>query len=182
MVRDGRILSAPHFVTTAGPGSAVDSHLVDAWAGYPLARSLADRLGKPARVANDADVQGAAVVSGVGLELVVTLGTGVGTALFFDGGLLPHMEFAHFRFRKGESFNEQLGERERARIGDAKWNRRVAKAVERLRQLMFFDRCYIGGGNARRLPAALGEGVSTVDNSAGILGGIKLWEGGHLGV
>jgi polyphosphate glucokinase len=182
MVRSGIVLSAPHFVTVAGPGSDIDDELSRAWDHFPLADELAKRLGVPTKVANDADVQGAAVVTGTGLELVITLGTGVGTALFFDGGLLPHLEFAHFPFRKGDTFNEQLGERVRARIGDGKWAKRVAKAVDCFRQLTFFDHCYIGGGNAQRLSGSLGDDVTTVDNSAGILGGIKLWESGHVGV
>jgi len=182
MVRDGLVLSAPHFVTEDGPGTAVDDHLVEQWARFPLADALEQRLGKPARVANDADVQGAAVVAGRGLELVITLGTGFGTAMFHDGRLLPHLEFAHFRFRAKQTFNEQVGDAARRKVGDHKWNRRVAKAVDRLRQLMFFDHCYIGGGNAARLTVDLGDDVEVVDNAAGILGGIKLWEGEHLGV
>ncbi len=182
MVREGLVLSAPHFVTVSGPGSDQDPDLVAAWARFPLADALAQRLGAPTRVANDADVQGAAVVSGKGLELVVTLGTGVGTALFFHGRLMPHLEFAQFPFRKGDTFNEQLGERVRERIGDAKWNRRVRKALAVLRDLTFFDRCYLGGGNAHHLSGPLDDDVTVVDNSAGILGGIRLWDGDHLGV
>lgn len=182
MVRAGKVLSAPHFVTTAGPGSDVDPALERQWSAYPLAAAMADRFGMPARVANDADVQGAAVVDGKGLELVLTLGTGFGTALFYHGRLLPHLEFAHFRFRAGQTFNEQMGDAARRKVGDAKWNKRVVKAVDRLRQLMFFDRCYIGGGNASRITVPLGHDVQLVDNDAGILGGIKLWEGDHLTV
>jgi len=58
----------------------------------------------------------------------------------------------------------------------------VAKAVDRFRQLMFFDHCYIGGGNSHHLSGTLGDDVTAVDNDAGILGGIKLWEGGHIGL
>jgi polyphosphate glucokinase len=180
MVRDGRVLSAPHFVTEDGPGSPVDDDLVAQWDHFPLADALAERLGRPTRVANDADVQGAAVVAGNGLELVITLGTGFGTAMFLDGRLLPHLEFAHFRFRAKQTFNEQVGDAARRKVGDTKWNRRVVKAVSWLRQLMFFDHCYIGGGNASRLSGDLGDDVTIVDNSAGILGGIKLWEADHL--
>ncbi|MGH9046302.1 MAG: ROK family protein, partial [Acidimicrobiales bacterium] len=89
MVRGGHVLSAPHFVTESGPGSKVDADLAKAWDRFDLAGALSAALGKPTKVANDADVQGAAVVQGKGLELVVTLGTGFGTALFMDGGLLP---------------------------------------------------------------------------------------------
>ncbi len=180
MVRKGHVLSAPHFVTVAGPGTAVDDALVEQWAAFDLAGALRKRLGKPTRVANDADMQGAAVVKGVGLELVLTLGTGVGTAFFYEGRILPHFEFAHTPFRRGETYNEQIGERARESIGNQRWNRRVRKAVGVFRALTFFDRCYVGGGNSKRIDIDLGADVSIVDNSAGILGGIKLWEGHQL--
>ena len=186
MVRKGLVLSAPHFVTESGPGSQVDPELAKAWDRFALADALSAALGEPARVANDADVQGLAVVRGSGLELVITLGTGFGTAVFLDGQLLPHLELAHQPFRKGETYNDQLGERIRKEIGDNRWNRRVVKALDTLNGLFFFDHLYIGGGNARRVNRdGLGELIkrtSVVDNTAGILGGIKLWEANHLGV
>jgi len=186
MVRGGRVLSAPHFSTEGGPGTPVDPALSKAWNGFDLAGALSQTLGKPTRVANDADVQGAAVVAGKGLELVITLGTGFGTAVFFDGRLLPHLEIAHQPFRKGETYNEQLGERTRKEIGEERWNRRVRKAVETLAGLFFFDHLYIGGGNARRVSRDdLGDYLTrttVIDNTNGILGGIKLWEVDHLGI
>ncbi len=186
MVRKGVVLSAPHFVTESGPGSPVVPELEAAWSHFDMAGALATTLGKPVKVANDADVQGAAVVVGDGLELVVTLGTGFGTAVFLDGQLMPHLEIAHQPFRKGETYNEQLGERTRKTVGDERWNRRVRKALDLLDALLFFDHLYIGGGNARRVKrddlGALLERTTVVDNAAGILGGIKLWEGHHLGL
>jgi polyphosphate glucokinase len=186
MVRGGVVLSAPHFITTSGPGSDVDPTLVAAWHRFDLTSALREMTGKPTRVANDADVQGLAVVRGVGLELVVTLGTGFGTALFMDGILMPHLEIAHQPFRKGETYNEQLGEHTRKEIGEERWNRRVTKAITNLDALFFFDHLFIGGGNARRVDRhRLGdvlERVTLVDNAAGILGGIKLWERNHLGL
>lgn len=176
MVRAGRVLSAPHFITVAGPGSKVSPALSEAWAGFELATAVEAALGKPTRVANDADVQGAAVVGGEGLELVVTLGTGVGTALFSDGLLAPHLELSQHPFRKGQTYNDQLGEAARKRVGTKKWNRRVNKAVATLDALVFFDHLYIGGGNASKLTIDLGTRASVVSNTAGVLGGIKLWE------
>ncbi len=82
MVRDGRILSAPHFVSPDGPGAHPVPKLVNAWARFDLESELARVTGKPTKVANDADLQGAAVVTGKGFEAVLTLGTGVGTAFF----------------------------------------------------------------------------------------------------
>ncbi|MGH9089894.1 MAG: ROK family protein [Acidimicrobiales bacterium] len=186
MVRRGVVMSAPHFVTESGPGSAAVPELERAWDHFDLAGALAEAVGKPTRVANDADVQGLAVVGGKGLELVLTLGTGFGTAVFLDGQLLPHLEIAHQPFRKGETYNDQLGERTRKEIGDHRWNRRVAKAVATLDGLLFFDHLHIGGGNARRVHRdGLGdtaERTTVGDNTAGILGGIKLWESRHLGL
>ena len=169
-----------------GPGTEIVPELVKAWSDFDLASALAASIGKPCRVANDADVQGAAVVEGTGFEAVITLGTGVGTAFFMDGRMLPHLEFAHLEFRKGDTFNEQLGEPVRKKIGDKRWNKRVQKAIAYFDALTFFDHLFIGGGNAQRINRRdLGdvlERITVVDNSAGILGGIKLWEDQHIAV
>jgi polyphosphate glucokinase len=183
MVRDGSVLSAPHFSTKSGPGSPVDPELARMWASFDLASTLSDAFGIPTKVANDADIQGAAVVTGHGLELAITLGTGFGSGLFYRGQLMPHLEIAHQPFRKGETYNDQLGEATRKEIGEERWNKRVHKAIANLRALLFFDHLYIGGGNSRRVARDhLDSDVSIVDNSAGILGGIKLWETDHIGV
>jgi polyphosphate glucokinase len=183
MVRDGLVLSAPHFSTKSGPGSAVDPDLFKQWSEYDLASELTTSFGLPTKVANDADIQGAAVIRGKGLELTVTLGTGFGTGLFYQGQLMPHLEIAHQPFRKGETYNDQLGEATRKDIGEERWNKRVHKAIANLRALMFFDHLYIGGGNSRRVSRHnLADDVTIVDNTAGILGGIKLWETDHRAV
>lgn len=176
VVRGGRVRTAPHFVTVGGPGTKVDDQLVHAWSGFDLAGTLEGALGRPTRVANDADLQGAAVVKGTGLELVVTLGTGVGTGLFVDGRLAPHLEIAHHPFRHDETYNEQLGEAARKRIGTKRWRKRVRLAIDTLHGLLNYDHLYIGGGNSHRLAGHLPDEITLVDNDAGILGGIKLWE------
>jgi polyphosphate glucokinase len=180
MVRAGRILSAPHFVTSAGPGTAVVPELLKAWNCFPMAEALAQALAKPTKVVNDADLQGAAVVDGKGLELVVTLGTGVGTGLFYNGHLCPHLELAHHPLRKDETYNERIGEAARKRIGSQRWNRRVERTIPVLSNLFFYDHLFIGGGNAARIKFPLPPNASIVDNAAGILGGIRLWDRGEL--
>jgi polyphosphate glucokinase len=183
MVRDGRVLSAPHFSTKHGPGSAVDPDLLALWSGFDLAAALSEAFSLPTKVANDADIQGAAVVSGDGLEFMITLGTGFGTGLFYRGQLMPHLEIAHQPFRKGETYNEQLGEAARKEIGEERWNKRVQKAVTILRGLLFFDHLYIGGGNSRRVNRHhLDDDVTIVDNTAGIIGSVKLWSADHVAV
>jgi polyphosphate glucokinase len=176
MVRAGQIVSAPHFISPDGPSGSPAPKLVKAWHRFDLAAALEECTGKPTKVANDADLQGAAVIQGKGFELVVTLGTGVGTAFFNEGQLLPHFEFAHHPLAKGKTYNEVLGDAARKKAGNKKWKKHVIEMIETLRALTFFDHCYIGGGNSVRLASDLPEGVSVVDNAAGILGGIKLWD------
>ncbi|MGO8876270.1 MAG: ROK family protein [Acidimicrobiales bacterium] len=180
VVRRGHVLTAPHFVTKSGPGSRVVKELLGKWTGFDLAQALAVRLGIPVRVANDADLQGWAVISGRGIEMVVTLGTGVGTALFAEGKLAPHLELAHHPFRKGETYNEQLGEDAFKHVGVSKWRKRVLEAIGNLERLVNYDSLYVGGGNARHLQGHVDPSITIVDNVAGIAGGIKLWvHGGH---
>ena len=147
----------------------------DAWRGYELEARLAQLLGKVVRSANDADMQGLAVISGQGVELVVTLGTGFGTGIYQDGKLGPHLELAHHPFRKGETYEQQLGNEARQRVGNKRWNRRLGKAIATLRALTSFDHLYLGGGNAKKVRLDLPPDVTLVDNVAGIAGGARLW-------
>ena len=177
MVREGRLISAPHFVSPTGPGGKPTPELEKAWSDFDLQGALATALGKPCRVANDADVQGAALVKGEGLEFVITLGTGVGTALFWKGKLAPHVELAHHPLGKGaRSYNDMLGEAALTKVGHKKWNARVAMMLGVVKALVFYDHCYIGGGNSHKVKINLPPDVSLAANTAGILGGIKLWE------
>jgi polyphosphate glucokinase len=162
VVRGGRILTAPNLDNKG-------------WKDFDLAGALGRALGKPVRVANDADVQGLAVIAGKGVEMVVTLGTGFGTGLYLDGRLAPHLELSHHAFRKGETYDEQLGNAARKRVGNRKWNRRVRKAIRGLRALTTFDHLYIGGGNAKKIDFELDPDVTVVSNDAGLKGGIALW-------
>jgi polyphosphate glucokinase len=180
VVRHGQIITAPHFVTKAGPDTKVLKELVEAWSDFEADSRLEKALGMPTKVANDADLQGLAVIEGTGIELVVTLGTGVGTALFRDGELAPHLELAHHPLAKDENYNQRLGEAALERIGVKRWRTRVLSALETLENLVTFDHCFVGGGNARHLTGRLPKSYDIVDNVAGILGGIRLWEGTAL--
>ena len=151
-------------------------NLNKAWVGYPLAEQLSQRLNRPVKVANDADIQGLGAISGNGVELVVTLGTGFGSALFVDGHLVPNLEMAHHRFRKSETYEEQLGRAALEKIGKEKWNRRLQKAIESLEHLFNYDHLYIGGGEAKNITFELPDNATTVPNVLGLLGGIALWQ------
>jgi polyphosphate glucokinase len=127
-------------------------------------------------VANDADVQGAGAISGHGLELVITLGTGVGSSVFEDGQLALHRELAHHPLSKRHTYNEHLGEAARKKIGHKRWVKRVVEVIPVLDGLIVPDSILIGGGNATKIDVDLGPKVRLIDNSAGLLGGIRLWD------
>ena len=162
VVRGGRVLTA------ANLGN-------DAWQGFDLAKALEASLGKPVRVANDADLQGLAVIAGERVEMVITLGTGFGTGLYLDGRLGPHLELAHHPFRHGETYEQQLGNAARKEVGGGRWSKRVKKAIDTVRRLTHFDHLYVGGGNAKKLDFSPDPDVSIVSNDAGMEGGVALW-------
>jgi polyphosphate glucokinase len=127
------------------------------------------------RLANDADVQGLGAIRGQGVEMVLTLGTGAGTAFFKDGVLLPHLELAHHPVRANKTYDEYIGNAARIRKGDKAWNKRIARVIEILRALVHFDHLYLGGGNAEHLSVMLPADVSIIPNLDGLVGGIGLW-------
>jgi polyphosphate glucokinase len=151
-------------------------NLTKQWAGFALAEKLEAKLGKPVRIANDADVQGFGAISGRGVELTITLGTGFGSALFVDGKLVPNLEVAHHPFLRGKTYEDLLGNAARKKVGNKKWNRRLRQAIEALRHLFNYDYLYIGGGNAKKVRLELPQDVRLVANVAGLLGGIALWK------
>ncbi|WP_414550553.1 ROK family protein [Anabaena sp. CCY 0017] len=151
-------------------------NLYQDWIGFDLETALSQRLNKPVRVINDADMQGFGAVAGKGLELVITLGTGFGSALFIDGKLVPNMEMGHHPFRKGKTYEEQLGRAELEKIGDKRWNKRLEKAIASLQRLFNYDYLYIGGGEAVRVNLELPLNVKLIPNITGLLGGIALWK------
>ena len=162
VVRAGRTLTAPNLGT-------------DVWHDFPLALELRQRLGKPARVLNDASVQGLGVISGEGLECVITLGTGFGFALFQNGLLAPHLEMGQHPVAKDKTYDLYLGNAALHKVGRKKWNSRLRKAIGFLDTLVTYDTLLIGGGNAQVIDFDLPANVRIVPNAAGITGGVKLW-------
>lgn len=184
VVRGGRVVTAPHFVTERGPGTKVDRELAWQWDRFDLAAALAARLDAPVRIANDADVQGAGVMTGDGIELVLTLGTGLGSAVFRGGQLALHLELAHHRAFKRGSYNDYVGDRALKKLGAKHRNRRVRKALIALDALVVPDLILVGGGNASRVDESklrgkdpeLASKVRLVGNAGGLLGGMRLWD------
>lgn len=144
--------------------------------GFHLEKALEKLTGKPTRVCNDADVQGLAVIAGRGVELVVTLGTGMGSGLYLDGRLVPNLELAHHVFRHRKTYEQSVGDRALRRIGKKKWRKRVREVIDHLAPVFNYAMLYVGGGNSRLLRQEdLPRNVKIVSNDAGILGGFHLW-------
>ena len=147
-----------------------------AWTDFPAQQAFADGLDRPVRVLNDTEIAGLAVIERHGFEVVLTLGTGLGCALFDDGRLLPKVELSQAPFRKGETYDQQLGHHARTALGDKKWSKRVHKAIGGLRPFLWWDHLYLGGGGAKHVIADLGADVTIVSNDNGLLGGVRLWD------
>lgn len=161
-VKEGVIITAPNLDT-------------EQWAGFPLEEELEQQLGCPARVLNDADMQALGIAEGKGLELVVTLGTGFGTALLYHGALLPHLELAHHPVTKTKDYDQYIGDKALDAIGPEKWRKRMNRVLNILQTVFNYDTLYIGGGNARLLGLPESEHIRIVRNRDGIRGGARLW-------
>jgi polyphosphate glucokinase len=107
--------------------------------------------------------------------MVLTLGTGAGTAIFRNGEIMPHLELAHHPVNGGKTYDEYIGNAARQKKGRKAWSRRVAKVIEILRVVVRFDHLYLGGGNAKKLDFPLPPDVTIVSNTDGLTGGIRLW-------
>jgi polyphosphate glucokinase len=168
-------------VAAGFPGVVVEGivhtapNLGTSWAGFHLAEALADATGRPARVANDAGVQGLAVIEGKGTELVITLGTGMGFALYIDGHYVPNIEMAHHVFRRNKTYEQRIGSRALRKAGRRRWNKRVLDAIEHLAPVFNYRVLYLGGGNAKLIHFSPPPNVRIVENVSGLLGGIYLW-------
>ena len=147
----------------------------EAWKNYNLSLALAETFRKPVRLVNDADFQGLAVIERKGLEMVMTLGTGFGTALFMDGELLPHLELSHLPVRKDIDYDDFIGEKALQKDGLEKWNSRMKEVLKTFKTVINYDQLYISGGNAKKLNFQLDQNIKIVSNKDGIKGGAFLW-------
>ena len=172
----------PHFdrVSVGFPGvikrgiTLTAANLHPGWVGFQLQKELEKRWKKPARVANDAAVQGYGAIKGDGVELTLTLGTGMGSALFTDGRLCPGLELGHHPWRK-KTYEDYIGRRGLDKYGKKEWNLLLQDAIVQTSALFNWDHLYLGGGNTKKINFVPGENVSIVPNETGLLGGVKLW-------
>lgn len=180
MIRNGVIVAIPHYVNVSGARTRLDPELKEQWYGFDMQSALTQELGMPTKVMNDAEVHGAGVISGSGYEVVITLGTGLGFAVFFGGKITPHFELSHATTRRNTTFDDWIGDHQRRLIGDTFWSRRIRLMVDELRPVFLWDRLYIGGGNAHNILQRdiqkMGDDVVIVPNTAGVAGGVRAWQ------
>jgi polyphosphate glucokinase len=158
------------------PGPVIHDHplaephnLAAGWIGFPYQKAF----GKPLRFINDAAMQALGGYKG-GRMLFLGIGTGLGSAMIFDGVVIP-LELAHLPYRKGRTYEEYVGLAGLELRGEKRWRKSVLDVIERLRAALVCDSVLLGGGNAK-LMKDLPDHVILGANSNAIDGGIKLWQ------
>ncbi len=144
------------------------------WVGFDFRRAF----GRPTRVINDAAMQAIGSYQG-GSMLFLGLGTGLGSAMIVDG-VVESMELAHLHYKKGRTYEDDVGDRGRRRLGFKKWRRAVKKVVEALKTALEADYVVLGGGNARKLKK-MPKGAQLGNNDFAFLGGFRMWRKGGIG-
>lgn len=146
------------------------------WRNVDLDAAVTKLTKRPTRTLNDAAIQGFGAMEGHGVELTITLGTGLGSALFVDGLVIP-LELGHHPWRQGNTYEDELDDASLKDIGKRKWKRRVLSAIEQWQPVFNPRVIYLGGGNARVFEQdELPQNVRIVSNDTGMLGGIALWQ------
>lgn len=156
LVANGRPTREPR---NLGPG----------WVGFNFARAF----GCPVKIINDAAMQALGSYNR-GTMLFLGFGTGLGSTLVVEGGIVLPMELGHLSYRKG-TFEDYVGVHGLKRLGKKKWRKHVAFGVARLMDALHTDDVVLGGGNARvlkKLPAGCRAG----NNAYAFIGGFRLWQ------
>lgn len=163
-------------VSLGYPGPVVHDHplaephnLASGWIDFNYQKAF----GKPIRFINDAAMQALGGYRG-GRMLFLGVGTGLGSAMVFDGVVVP-LELAHLPYRKGRTYEEYVGHAGLELRGKKRWRKSVLDVVERLMAGLVCEYVLLGGGNAKlmkNLPAHVILGA----NSNAIDGGIRLWQ------
>jgi polyphosphate glucokinase len=144
-------------------------NLAAGWIDFPYQKAFA----KPLRFINDAAMQALGGYQG-GRMLFLGIGTGLGSAMIFDGVVIP-LELAHLPYKKGRTYEEYVGAAGLERRGQERWRKSVLDIIKRLQAALVCDTVLLGGGNAK-LMKDLPSHVILGSNSNAIDGGIKLWQ------
>ena len=172
VIRPGN-LSRPGGVTTE-----VDPELESEWRGFALQDALQLATGREVRVVTDAKLAALGCCEGKGVELVLTLGTGLGLALCIDGELQRVRDVGAAPFENGMTYDQLIGERGRA-LDERKWLRALERAIKNFCQEFGASVVHLAGGNARRVAPTqmnpLGCRVVVNGNQAPLHGAARLF-------
>jgi polyphosphate glucokinase len=144
-------------------------NLAAGWIDFPYKK----KFGKPIRFINDAAMQALGGYRGHKM-LFLGLGTGLGSALIFNGVVIP-LELAHLPYKKGRTYEEFIGLAGLEHSGKKRWRKLVLEIIACLRAAFVADYILLGGGNAK-LMKDLPQGVILGANENAVLGGLKLWD------
>ena len=134
------------------------ANIDQSWIGLDAAKLISEATGcSPVILGNDADVAGLAEVTygagkdKSGLILMITIGTGIGTALIWNGVLLPNTELGHIEL-KGMDAEDYAAEsaREREDLSWEKWTRRINRYLKKMEDLFWPDLIIVGGGVSKK--------------------------------
>jgi polyphosphate glucokinase len=139
VIKSGKVLSAPN----------LDGN---AWRNVNLQQRL-ERLKLTPYVINDTDLHGHLIIKGSGTELVLSLGTGLGSSIYVDGLLVPNTEIGHHPFLKNKTYEQLLGYKAFLRSGKSIWIKNLKLAIHQLTQTFNPDRIYLSGGMCHLLEA-----------------------------
>ena len=171
------------------------ANIDSSWIGTRADILFADALGRPLIVGNDADAAGLAEMrfgagrGEAGTVLMLTLGTGIGSALFRDGVLVPNTEFGHLQMRGKDAEDRAAASvKEKKGLSWHAWSKVLAEYIDLIDALLSPDLVIIGGGVSKDADRFIGELPSDVrcvpaalQNRAGIVGAAMLAaEAGHL--
>jgi polyphosphate glucokinase len=133
------------------------ANIDESWIGVDAGALLSESLGASVEVLNDADAAGLAEMhlgegrGRRGVVLVVTLGTGIGTALFVDGVLVPNTELGHIEVRGHEAERRASGAvRDQKKLSWSQYAQRVDEVLHVYERLLWPDLFVIGGGLSKR--------------------------------
>jgi polyphosphate glucokinase len=128
-----------------------------AWVGVDGAQLFGAKTGRPFAMINDADAAGIAEVEfgagrgQPGVVMVLTFGTGIGSALFVDGRLVPNTELGHMEIR-GKEAEQRASDRvrEKKKLSWKQWSARVDEVLERFDALFSPNLFIVGGGVSKK--------------------------------
>lgn len=154
------------------------------WVGVNIEELLTKETGLPFYVANDADVAGLAEVAfGAGKDqkgvvIVLTLGTGIGSAIFIDGILLPNTEFGHMEIRKKDAEHRASDAvRKRKELSWPEYAERLDEMLVRMENLFWPNLFILGGGGSKHF----GEFSSYLNTRTRVVPATLLNQAGTVG-